>query len=464
MWNKAKKLLNLDGWNNVLTGMNVAGKDKRTGAVPVSRFLTKQEIDPFYQIDDIAAKVVDRLPEDMMREGFCVYTDDGSDEYNEAVQEYFEKYDLYKKVEYCLKKQRLYGGAGIIIGARDGTDVSLPLSPNGYRSIDYFTALDRYRLYPFDSTSIDRDPTSMNFGKPLYYKIVNVNDQVGNSKMIQSMIHYSRIIRFEGIEVAYDYESQVDYWGDSVLSRLYDIIRDFQSAYSSAAAILPDFTQLVFKLQNLPDMIANGDDRLVQQRLALLSSTASIINAIVISEGEDMERKTTNVAGLSELLKAVDRRLVMATEMTHVVLLGDSPSGLGATGEVETRMWYDHVRNVQESKLRPVLKQLLKVIFMAKDGPTGGKLPKKLNVEFNPLWQMSDKEAADLRFVQAQTDEKYIGTGVVDADEIAESRFGSGKYSTETQLDMETRTAIANATPDEPDVEDPAIAPPATEE
>ncbi len=64
---------------------------------------------------------------------------------------------------------------------------------------------------------------------------------------------------------------------------------------------------------------------------------------------------------------------------------------------------------------------------------------------------MTQKETAELRKTQADTDAIYIDTGVVSEDEIAYSRFGGGEYSPETVLDLEKRNEDKLAEKDEPD-------------
>lgn len=444
---RKKMIQRNDGWSNILTNLGVSNKDKRTGASVTATFLRQSEVENFYSGDDVAARIVDRLPEEMTREGFEVYCDDFPD-INEEIQEIFEKYDLYKKLEYGLKFSRLYGGAGLIIGAVDGVQASLPLDIDNIPSIDYWTLLHSYQLIPFDS-EIDGDVLSPNYGLPKYYKIQDQSGSSDTTKYNTVKIHNSRVIRFEGVYVPPRLKSIVNYWGDSILTKLYTPISNYQSCNDSCALVMQDMTQLIIKLKNLADMIASGDDALVTRRLSLLTSTASIINAVVVEEGEEVERKTTSLTGIPELLAKVNARLVAATDYPHTILLGESPSGLGATGQSEKMDWYAHVKNQQESILRPIIKKILNLMFASKSGPTKGVIPEKYSIEFCSLWQPSDKDVADTRKVVAETDQIYSNIGVLDPDEIAQNRFGNMKFSMETKIDMENRAKLS--TPEQED-------------
>lgn len=53
------------GWSNVLTNLGVKNKDKRTGAQIELGYYDKGTCEALYQSDDIAARIVDRIPEEL---------------------------------------------------------------------------------------------------------------------------------------------------------------------------------------------------------------------------------------------------------------------------------------------------------------------------------------------------------------------------------------------------------------
>jgi len=438
-----KQALVADGLANIITGLGVLNKDKRTGARYQEKFLRREDVDPIYQCNDVAARIVDRVPEEMTREGFQTFAD--SEEITDQIQIIFEDMGLDKKIEEGLKWARLYGGAGLIMGVQDGQESDQPVAVDSIKSLEYTTILDRYRLMPNGAADIDGDVKSRNFGNPIQYTLQNLHYGGVNKptdQIAQKPIHFTRVVRFEGVPVSWQQEPFVDWWGDSILSRGINAITNYSLAHDSAALIVQDFTQLLVKLKNLSDMIASGKEDLVQKRLQLVAFSASIINALVVEDGEEIERKTTNVAGLPDLLKMINARLVASTDLPHTVLLGESAGGLGSTGDSERGDFFGHIKNQQESILRPIIKQILWYIFAAKDGPTNGKVPKEFTIEFNPLFQMSQKDQVEIHKNQSEADANYLDRGVLDADEVAESRFGSGQFSINTTLDEKTRKAI----------------------
>src|SRR5690606_23610336 len=60
----------------------------------------------------------------------------------------------------------------------------------------------------------------------------------------------------------------------------------------------------------------------------------------------------------------------------------------------------------------------------------------ELGIKWRPMWQMTDKENAELRKMVADTDNLYYNMGALDPSEIRNSRFANEDgYSMETELD-----------------------------
>jgi hypothetical protein len=158
---------------------------------------------------------------------------------------------------------------------------------------------------------------------------------------------------------------------------------------------------------------------------------------------------------MPDLLSLFILRICAAARMPVTKLFGQSPSGLNATAEGDLAFWYDRVSGQQDADLRKQLEYLIKLLWLAKDGPTGGVEPKSWSLDFESLWQLSQDEETAARKTQAETDAVYIDTGVLTPDEVAMSRFGGDRYSFETSLDDEIRAEPEQVEP-EPE---PAMAP-----
>ena len=423
-----------DGWQNTLTNLG-RSKDKRSGAIALKTCLRQEEIECLYQTDDIAARIVDQLPQDMFREGYEIHFHQDDTRLEDELFQWIAKMDVDQKLERALRWSRLYGGGALIMGLDDGREPSEPLDIGRLRKIDYMVPLHRHWLHPVAS-SIITDLEDPNFGQPALWSLVAQQGFVSQQKAV---IHIDRMIRFIGDEAVGSRLTELHFWGESVFSRLYNAVRNFQMAHDSVATIFNDFTVGIFKLKDLTEICAQGNFELLQTRLELVSGLSSIVNSIVLENDEDYERKTTNVAGLKDLLIEVNKRLVAATNMPHTILLGESPSGLGASGESEKRDWYDFVKGKQESQLAPALRRIIDLWQAQTLGPAKGViLP--YDLQFNSLWQEDDKTKIEKRKLQAEVDQIYLNWGVLDDTEVRDSRFGGGEMSLDTRLSEPVET------------------------
>lgn len=428
---KLASAIKKDGWTNILTGLGLKATDKRVNAEIEYLPLRETEVENLYAGDDIAAKVVDVIP----RQGLRAWI-----EYKNLEKDIEKKIDakLYelnapKELEKAWRWARLYGGSGILIATDNSNNLDKPLDSNKINEVTSLVTLNRYELTQIE---IDKDIKSKNFGNPVKYQL-----QSSHGGVDTKIIHHSRLLLFYGVDLPVRLKIQNNYWGDSVLSRLYNVLRNFNTGHDSAASILHDFRQGILTIKNLADIIASENDELITQRIQLMNTCRSILNTIVLDEGEKYEQQTASVTGIKDLLDKLDDRLVAATGLPHTIILGDSPSGLGASGDSENRDFYDTISEQQESVLRKPIERLIELILASKKGPTKGNTTIDWSFEFRSLWQMDEKERAQIEKIVAEKDAIYIDRGVVDPDEVAISRFGGEGFSQETIIDLESRKA-----------------------
>jgi uncharacterized protein len=125
-------------------------------------------------------------------------------------------------------------------------------------------------------------------------------------------------------------------------------------------------------------------------------------------------------------------RLAAAARMPVSLLMGQAPAGMNATGESDTRFFYDHVCAEQEA-LKPKLEGLVKIL--------AGDEDIRVSIDFPALWQMTDREKAELRRMEAETDRIYLQEGVLLPEEVAIKRFSSGDFT----IDVKERAELAQS-------------------
>ena len=427
-----------DGLINFSTGLGT-GCDSRTQ----SRFYNtdalstdRQQLIDMYRADWASGKTVDILPDDMVREWRSFNGEIESDVLEKLVAEE-ERLNIAKKMNEGLKWARLFGGALLVLGVEDGGESWEPLDldrvrPNGFKSIH---ALDRWAVTP--SAHIDSDMSSSNFGLPMGYTLIT-------NAATEINIHHSRVIRLEGIKLPYDDFVRNNYWGDSVLSRLLDPLKNQAIAMNSAIAMIKDANVDVIKVDGLMEKVANPQQESAMiKRFHVAAQMKSMINMLLLDKREEHDVKNYSFAGLPELIDRSLTILAAASDIPATRYLGKSPGGLDSTGDSDLVNYYDSVRSHQQDQISPALTIIDKI--MARSLRLNDQ---DLSFDFDPLFQLSEQAKSEIELRNSQRDQIYEQMGVIEVSMITSELKNNHVYSGITDefiAELESTESIANA-------------------
>jgi len=443
----------------VLTGLGDAMRDKRESAKLVLDLMPYEALSVFYRTGDLAARIVDLVPEEMTREGWDIRIP-GDEDTSEKLGAQLDDLCASERFLEASKLKRLYGGGAVLIGVNDGTaDLSRPVNEKAIRSVDFLTVFDALEC---QATHFYENPATKTFGLPEFYRII---PHGSTSLPTLDRVHASRIIRMSGPmssrrQMRHSNGAGGIGWGDSILLRCAKLLRDYDGSWAGISALMQDFAQTIYKIQGLAQALLADKDSAIKKRMQIIEMSRSLIKAVLLDkDGEDFERKSTVLSGVPEVMDKFAIRIAATAQMPAALLFGQAPAGLNATGASDIRFFYDGVRAQQKRDLLPGLNTLVKFLMLAKDGPCGGKEPDEWAVAFRSLWQLTDGEKAEIRLKMAQADQIYLNMGVFSARDIAEHRFGGDEYSLETHIDPDeaeersAEAAEALITPTEPATE-----------
>ena len=114
-----------------------------------------------------------------------------------------------------------------------------------------------------------------------------------------------------------------------------------------------------------------------------------------------------------------------------MILTGISPTGMNASSEGEMRSFYDWISSQQEAHWRFPLDTCIKLIML----DLWGEIDETITWDFDPLWQPSDKELAEIRTANANADGVYIDRGVLSQEE-SRKRLANDKSSGYAGIDV----------------------------
>ncbi|WP_426447588.1 anti-CBASS protein Acb1 family protein [Paenibacillus sp. S-38] len=380
------------------------------------RKLSHQELLNYYASNQIVQNIVDIPSEDMTRSWITIKMKDLSlqDKLMRKMR------DLKCKECYCdmRRYERLHGDGFVSIGASQKSPFTLeqPLEEKQLLRIDYLHAFSSYKVNNF---ILNEDMFSPGYGQVEYFQI-NRRSKIGEQILAgidtSGEIHRSRVFHDQTRRLEDEYQ------GQSILEPMWDVLSVFDTALWSVGQILYDYTFKRYKSDGVNQM--TREEKAEFQMLAdFMFRTEALA---IIGENEDIDKVTTNVTGINYLLDFVWESLSGSAKMPKSVIKGQE-AGTIAGAQYDVLNYYSRIAAAQETELRPHIERLIRYLLIA-DGELGGSIdPDSLDWEvvFNPLWNVDQETDAKIRKLQAETDEKYIASGVLTEDEVRQRRFGS---------------------------------------
>lgn len=432
---KRTSIIASDGLENVVAGLGT-DRDKRSYSIyGAPRKLTPVELENMYRSSWLAKKIVNAVADDMTR----AWRSHNSNESNQVqVQKIIQaekRFALKAKVNDALCWARLYGGSGILIGMKDGTyDQPLDADVVKKGDLSFLRVVDRRRLVP-SGAGLCTDLMSENFGLPEAYTLAETS----------TVIHHSRVVRFNGQKLPHMAWLQNEMWDDSELQHVLDSITNCDTATASVASMLFEANVDVIKTEGLVDLLSTKDgETKVIKRFQTAALLKSFNRTLLIDASETYEKKSNNFSGLNLIIQEFMQDVSGAADIPMTRLFGRSAGGLNTTGDNDIRNYYDMLQAKQESELRPQLERLDAIMVRSELG----QMPEDHGFTFNSLWQMSDKQLADTEKTRAERDKIYFDMGVIDEGVIASDLKEVGTYANLTDEHVELAKQLAGKVDD----------------
>jgi len=413
----------VDGFMDLFSGLGVKGKDPLAGmGFTRGRMVRWDTAEALYQTNGFARRIIDLPAAEMVRAWVSLDGDtDGEIEHE------LTRLNVRQKLRQAVRFSRLYGGALVVMLADDNVDLTAPLNEAGVTKLRGLHVFGARREVTQAGVAI-RDPMSPDFGFPEIYQI---SPQQGGA----FRIHHSRVLRFEGVPTVNYVREQNDGWADSALTPVWDELLRMGLVQQSVAHIVRDYSQGVLGVDNLGDLLQSDEGvAAVKKRLEMLDLSRATLNTMLIQSpgpdgaGETFAKVSSSLAGMPDVMDRFAQHLAAVTAIPVTLLMGQSPAGLQATGASDIRQFYDRISSDQEDQIRPPLERLIDIITVSREGPTNGKKPDDLAIRFNPLWQLDEKQRAEIYKLTTEADMHWINTAGIDPEEMHRARFGAGAY------------------------------------
>lgn len=317
-----------------------------------------------------------------------------------------EEYNLQHVIQTAAAQECLFGRGQISINIKNADD-SLPLilSPKTVKqgSLVSFSAVEAMWTSPSAYNALD--PTAPDFYKPRQWFLLG--KEVHASRLLTIITRplpdmLKPAYNFSGMSLSQLAEPYVNNWLRT-RQAVSDLINNF-----SITALKTNMAQMLQGDCDGSDILARADF------FTLTRSNRGLM--LLDKEGEELVQLNVPLSGLHELQAQAQEHQCSVTRIPAMILTGISPTGMNASSEGEVRAFYDWISGLQESFYKHPVDICLKLLMLN----LWGEIDPTITFEFNPLWQVSAKDAADIRVANANADNVYLSNSVVSQEEVRE--------------------------------------------
>jgi phage-related protein (TIGR01555 family) len=388
-----------DSWLSVLGnfgGRTDRGRADRVRLIP-NHYLDDATLSIAYKDLWLVRRLVEAWSDDALRCGWGV-------EENEKL----ENFTLLNTATHpegafqrALHMADLKGGAGLFIGykATAGQNLLEPAPSGG--EVAFLEVFDRFQL---QGSERNRDVDAPDYDQPQVWTVIG-------PRRAGLRFHTSRLIKFAGAAKATDFgatEQERD-WGYSRLQAVWDDVVRYGVFWQAISHLIQLASVGVLKLDGLIELLATKKKADAEARIDLLNETLDMTRLMLLDarKQEDYHREAVSFADMPALLQELQLATSGSFDIPVTRLFGRSPAGMNATGESDTRQWYDRVQHRRERDITPRLETLFEI--------TEGK---KIDVDFESLWQPTEQEKATVRNLQIQGTERLWSMNTLSPEEI----------------------------------------------
>lgn len=436
-----------DGWTSLYTGMGVTGRDKTESFSFKSRTqLNYAQMQALYRQNWLGGRLVDDLVTDATKAGFCFQVEK-NEKLQKKVHDAWKSLKVKEMLANGLRWALVFRGAVALLLTKDEVKwaegetpmaiLSRPLEAKGLKRIYSWLVVDARYATP-DISKYTEDPESENFGLPEYYQVTPYGQSTNTTTY---RVHWSRLLRFDGVPTDMQARLSNMTWGDSIYERAYDTLRRYGMAFDGTAITVSEFAQGVLKMKDLSDNLASDDIEKIQARVLGFKMGLSANGvALIDAEMEEYIRLGQPVSGLDSLLNLFKQEVAGMSRIAESRLWG-SQAGKLAGPEADSEVWHEYVNGWQELDLIPVLQRFTRMLLASEDGPSKGKDPGGWEIVPNPIVKPDAEKAARVRKVVAEGDKIYWDINALESSEIRKRHAGPD-FNSNLTLDPEITAAL----------------------
>jgi phage-related protein (TIGR01555 family) len=262
-------------------------------------------------------------------------------------------------------------------------------------------------------------------------------------------VHGSRLLTFVSREVPDLLKPVYAFGGLSLTQMAKPYVDNWLRTRQSVSDLISNFSTMIFKTDMGSTLGQAGDELFT--RMDFFNQLRDNKGLMAIDKNaEEVDIKAAPLGTLDALQAQSQEQMASVCGIPIVIYLGIQPMGLNASSEGEIRVFYDLIGAYQQSFFGEKLSRVIDFVQLS----LWGEVDPDITFEFVELWSMTAKELAEVRKLDAETDQILIDGGVLHPEE-SRKRIAADPASPHASIDVED----VPEPPEEPDPEDGGFGP-----
>jgi phage-related protein (TIGR01555 family) len=397
------------GLANPYTGMG--GPDTKTaGNYFVRTHLNDYEQwEAAYQSNWIARRVVDVVADDATSNWRTIKSENG-----EEVHRVENEIGLQHSTNEAIRWARLYGGSAILM--LTGQDLTKPLNPEKIKKgdLERLVVLDRWAMSSgsYNLSNI----LSPSFLRPEFYTLAYASSS--------PTIHHSHFALFYGDPLPIRLLQETQGWGDSILRKGIDQIKQLQAAVNGIAELMQEANVDTIKMAGFAEGITSGEEVAILKRIELQRLGKSNYKISVIDAEDEYIRNTLNLSGVDSSIYMLMTQVCGSYHTPMTKMFGTSARGMNATGEGDDNNYNYMVTSYQNGPLSSSMNIIDEVLVRS----ALGSMPEDFDYEWNPLRDSDAQNEAQAELLRAKKHVLLKESGLVSTPQIQKELQSNEEY------------------------------------
>lgn len=319
------------------------------------------------------------------------------------INDAFEEYGVRDLIRQCIEIEMGMGRAQIFIrlsGDKDNNPFVMDSASVKKGSLKGFRVIEP--MWSTPSVYNANDPTADDFYVPSHWFVLGKD------------VHADRLMTLIMRPVPDMLKPAYNFGGISMFQLMKPYVERYQRTADSISWVVQAFSLTILKT-DMSSILSDGEsDANLWMRAGMFNRYRESSGLMLLDkEAEDINQINTPLSGLHELLSKSQEQMAGPSHTPLVKLLGVTPAGLNSNSDGEIRVYYDYIMALNEAHVAPMIKKIADLVQLN----LFGNIDPAIKWEFNPLYQLNDKELAEVQDLKGKNAAQLVAASIVSPQE-----------------------------------------------